>query len=144
MNEPYFERGGHDDFVDLLKGIGIGLVVIGHSGFIYSNIIYLFHMALFFIVSGYCYREKSISLRSWMRKKIRSLWLPHFLSVLIVSLITDVLLSLHIVSPEVSDPFTVKKFVLDIIKASLFGGGNQLLGANWFLRTLFFDFYYMS
>lgn len=73
-----------------------------------------------------------------MRKKIKSLWFPNFVSVLVVSLMANALLSLHIVSEEASVPFTVKSFVLDIIKAFFFGGGRQLLGANWFLRTLFF------
>ena len=77
-------------------------------------------------------------MRNWVRKKIKSLWFPNFVSVLVVSLMADALLSLHIVSAEVCAPFTLKNFVLDIIKAFLFGGGRQLLGANWFLRTLFF------
>lgn len=130
-------RGGHSNFIDMLKGIGIGLVVIGHSGFAYSNIIYLFHMALFFIVSGYCYKEKKISMGSWAKKKLKPLWIPNFVSVLIVCLMTNVLLSLHIVSVDAYPPFTLKNFIVCVIKAFLFSGGSQLLGANWFFRTLF-------
>ena len=129
--------GRHSNFIDMLKGIGIGLVVIGHSGFAYSNIIYLFHMALFFIVSGYCYKEKKISMGSWAKKKLKPLWIPNFVSVLIVCLMTNVLLSLHIVSVDAYPPFTLKNFIVCVIKAFLFSGGSQLLGANWFFRTLF-------
>lgn len=136
MDKTISKRGG-DSFVDLLKGIGICLVVIGHSGFEYRNVIYLFHMALFFIVSGYCYKEKKISMQSWIVKKLKTLWIPNFVSVLAVSGMANVLLKLHIVSADACMVFTVKNFVTDIIKAFFFGGGRQLLGANWFLRTLF-------
>ena len=95
-------------------------------------------MALFFIVSGYCYREKNIGMRDWGTKKLKALWIPNFISVLVLSLVSDILVDLHIVSMDAYVPFTVKNFIGNTIKAFLFGGGRQLLGANWFLRTLFF------
>lgn len=39
--------------IDVIKGYGICLMVCGHSGAPFTNWIYLFHMALFFIASGY-------------------------------------------------------------------------------------------
>lgn len=43
-----------DDFITIAKGIGIILMVLGHSGFYdYGNaVIHMFHMPLFFFVSG--------------------------------------------------------------------------------------------
>lgn len=38
--------------IDVIKGYGICLMVCGHSGVPFTNWIYLFHMALFFIASG--------------------------------------------------------------------------------------------
>lgn len=95
-------------------------------------------MALFFIVSGYCYREKNISMGDWVTKKLKVLWIPNFISVLVLSLTSNILVDLHIVSTDAYVPLTVKNFIANTIKALLFGGGRQLLGANWFLRTLFF------
>ena len=42
--------------VDIMKGIAIMLVVIGHTynKYLY-NFISLFHIAIFFIISGYCF-----------------------------------------------------------------------------------------
>lgn len=34
--------------IDILKGLGIILMVAGHSGFPFTRFIYLFHMAIFF------------------------------------------------------------------------------------------------
>ena len=42
-----------DAVLDAMRGIGIVLMVLGHSGFAGSDFIYLFHMALFFMLSGY-------------------------------------------------------------------------------------------
>lgn len=45
--------------IDILKGIAIILVVIGHTRVPGNSFIYLFHMVVFFITSGYFYSEKS-------------------------------------------------------------------------------------
>ena len=45
--------------IDILKGIAIILVVIGHTRVPGNSFIYLLHMAVFFIASGYFYSEKS-------------------------------------------------------------------------------------
>lgn len=76
-------------------------------------------------------------MQSWIVKKLKTLWIPNFVSVLTVSGMANILLKLHIVSANACADFTVKNFVTDITKAFFFGGGRQLLGANWFLRTLF-------
>lgn len=49
--------------IDILKGILILFVVIGHYPFINQSIkqiIFWFHMPLFFIISGYFYKNKGI------------------------------------------------------------------------------------
>ena len=42
-----------DPVLDSMRGIGIVLMVLGHAGFPGSSFIYLFHMALFFMLSGW-------------------------------------------------------------------------------------------
>ena len=42
-----------DPVIDSMRGIGIVLMVLGHSGFPGTDFIYLFHMALFFMLSGW-------------------------------------------------------------------------------------------
>ncbi len=56
------QTNGRIEEVDIMRGIGIILVVIGHMG-INSAIfrfIYAFHMPLFFFISGITYKEKRI------------------------------------------------------------------------------------
>ena len=51
--------------VGYLKALGILLMVLGHSGntLHVNHFIYMFHMPLFFIASGYCFKEKYLSAR---------------------------------------------------------------------------------
>lgn len=68
--------------LDIIKGCGILLMVIGHSGFPFWHFIYLFHMPIFFIASGYVfnssYSQNYDSIKTFVYKRIKSLWLPFF------------------------------------------------------------------
>lgn len=45
--------------IDIIKGIGIILMVGGHCGMPFTHFIYLFHMAIFFMASGYCFNASN-------------------------------------------------------------------------------------
>ena len=69
--------------IDVIKGYGICLMVCGHSGAPFTNWIYLFHMALFFIASGYLWNERNAETKKnvvqYVKRKVKSLWLPFVL-----------------------------------------------------------------
>lgn len=46
------------NYWDVVKGLGIIAIVLGHSCYFAISFVYLFHLALFFFVSGYLYNEK--------------------------------------------------------------------------------------
>lgn len=65
-------------WIDILKGIGIILVVIGH---IYANDttfnwIYSFHMPLFFFAAGWLYKKRDIW--KYIKSKIITVVIPYF------------------------------------------------------------------
>ncbi|HIY48208.1 MAG TPA: acyltransferase family protein [Candidatus Barnesiella excrementavium] len=64
-----------DKSIDIAKGIGIILVVYGHLACPIKEEIYLFHMPLFFLLSGYFFSIKE-SLRDFLVKKTKALLLP--------------------------------------------------------------------
>lgn len=43
---------------DVVKGLGIITIVLGHSCYFAVAFVYLFHLALFFFITGYFYNEK--------------------------------------------------------------------------------------
>ena len=62
--------------IDALKGLGILLMVIGHSNLPFNlrGLIFVFHMPLFFIVSGYLYKERSYA--EILNKQIARIMVP--------------------------------------------------------------------
>lgn len=66
--------------VEIARGIGIALVVIGHcipNVLRIKQLIYLFHMPLFFFLSGYCFRSQTEeTVLCYAKKKVKSLYLP--------------------------------------------------------------------
>lgn len=64
--------------LDIAKGIGIILVIIGHMSSSYlRNWIYSFHMPLFFILSGICFKtEKYPSFLPFLKQRVRTLAIP--------------------------------------------------------------------
>lgn len=74
-------------FIDVLRGIGIILVILGHCHRpeLSLKLIQSFHMPLFFIISGYLFNREQIltgSSKKYIKKKARALLLPYlFFSV---------------------------------------------------------------
>lgn len=82
-----------------LKAIGIILVVLAHSNSIVyiNNYIAMFHMPLFFIASGYCFKEKNFSQPfCYIFKKVKKLWCPFIKYSLLFVLLHNVFFKLHI------------------------------------------------
>ena len=70
------------DWIDYAKAIGILLVFIGHCDIPGVNpYIYMFHMPLFFIISGICWnveRNRSIPFLEFVNKKFGAYIIPYF------------------------------------------------------------------
>lgn len=69
--------------IDILKDIGILFMVIGHSGAPLDRFIYLFHMALFFMVSGYLWSDNKAqnfpAAKAFLVSRLKGLLLPYAL-----------------------------------------------------------------
>lgn len=86
---------GRLDYIDIAKGIGISLVVLGHTtitisggiGKFVHDFLYLFHMPLFFLISGYLYNHKrEQTLWSYSKRKLYSLAIPFLFFWIVPSL----------------------------------------------------------
>ncbi len=117
------------DWIDSLKGMGIIMVVVGHifDGYLHAWL-YLFHMPLFFFISGYLFKPSSEG-RQYFLKKSLSLLLPYLFFLVLLSAKDIVLILLE------GQYFPLIKQTLKI----LFGG--RLLvgwtGVFWFITCFF-------
>lgn len=119
-------------WVDTLKGIGIICVVIGH---LYANsfagFLYLFHMPLFFIVSGYLLRPEA-DLRAYALRKARHLLIP-YLSFLVLLYPVDFYTALTDGSPHTLR-FDLRLVAVPILGGKLLSGATSIF---WFVTCLF-------
>lgn len=92
-----------DDFITIAKGIGIMLMVLGHSGFCdFGNaVIHMFHMPLFFFVSGYCLKEKYFSDGlGFARRRVKGLYFLYVGWGLLFLLLHNLFLHLNIYNEQ--------------------------------------------
>lgn len=76
------EEKRRDSTIDLYKGIGIVLVMMGHIGFgnTSSYIAHSFHMPMFFLISGFLYRRsEGNSFYTWIKRKVTGLLVPYLI-----------------------------------------------------------------
>ena len=96
---PPFKLVTREPSIDILKGVAIILVVYGHTWPFCREFIYLFHMAVFMMASGYCYSAKMLSGKEYSRyieRKIKTLYIPFVLCNCGFTLLTPVFLHLGI------------------------------------------------
>lgn len=125
-----------EQWLDIAKAICITAMVIGHIGVPFVQYIYTFHMAAFFILSGYTYSGEKYTWLFYCRKKINTLLLPMFaVNILFLgfyALTVKCGLYSYVETP------TYTGFVQGL--SGLFSihlSGTELGGATWFLPVLF-------
>lgn len=151
------EKKNRDNILDIMKGVSILLVVLGHTYNPFChNFIYLFHVAIFYIISGYffnpSYVESKHGLFLLLKKRILSLWVPYvsynFLALLCQNFFLKIgflttnqeaynLLGCYL--PDGCNTYvTLKTAVLYILKSFCFMNSRPFAGGLWFLGGLFF------
>ncbi len=122
-----------DSTFDVMKGIGIIAMIIGHSHvpMVIKDFIFAWHMPLFFIVSGYFYKPSQI--KEHVKKNFRSLVVPYLVTAILMFLLCLLKNSFH--ETNIINP------LLGIVVASGSKGlpmlGDYYVGAIWFLLALF-------
>lgn len=149
------EKSQRSNIIDMLKGMGIVLMVLRHARAPYSDFVLLFHMPIFFIASGYLYKRDYANniqeVKRYIWKKIKTLYIPYISYVAIFIVLNNFFLKLNIyttnkefLKQKVTQGYAVLGYkysifesIKNILKAAIFRGGTQLTGAAWFFQTLF-------
>lgn len=55
-------KNGRIDSIDIFRGIGIIIMVMGHIGFgsIFDHLIHAFHMPMFYFISGMFFKAENV------------------------------------------------------------------------------------
>ena len=113
------------EYIDLLRGFGIILMIMGHVGFgsIFDKWIHGFHMPMFFIVSGYFYKARSFG--DLLKRRAKTLLIPYIAFGIICCIIPTALM-------KSLDENTFRILFFENTD------GIPIAGALWFLTAMFF------
>lgn len=123
------------DVIDIAKAIGIILMVVGHSGCPawLHDFIYVFHMPLFFFLSGYCLKESHL-LQPWRFsvRRLKQIYWPFVKWNILFFALNPLFFHIGITNEHytLSEIAQLAKSVLTM------GTWHELLGPFWFLRYL--------
>lgn len=120
---------------DIVKGIGIMAVIVGHSAapMLAKDFIFTWHMPLFFLVSGYFFRVKPFG--ESLRSNVRGLLAPYLITATVLFLLAACLSVAKGSPDEAFNPF-VGIFV-GAGSHGLPNFGDYNVGAIWFLLAMF-------
>ena len=117
------------DYLDIAKGLGIFLIVLGHNNIPIAlyDWIYSFHVPLFFIISGYLLKNQTLG--ETIVKGFRHLLLPVFVTILV----TVIVLALLFYREGAWKGPSVSHWITELI---LMNGKEGVCGM-WFVIALF-------
>lgn len=149
-------KKNRDITIDVVRGLAMITVVMGHSGFPYTDMIYLFHMPLFFIISGYlsapkCQYTTKNDFGQKLWRRFKRLYIPYVFYTVLFTLLNNCFLNIGLYAttdqvanlgiPNVSTPshfMSSTELISGVAKAFLVMGGAKMSGALWFLRLMLF------
>ncbi len=129
---------------DILKGLGIIAVVVGHTGSPLVPFVYMYHIVLFFFISGYLYKDVYSSDPSlFVAKRIQSLYWPFVKYGLGFLIFHNLLLHIDVLSSKAEfGIITTREYgIVDMLRMAedivTLRNTEQMPGAMWFLPSLF-------
>ncbi|MGN0373790.1 MAG: acyltransferase family protein [Enterocloster sp.] len=131
-----------DPYIDVLRALAIISIVIGHGGGMIpiidrplSSFVYLYHLMMFFFISGLCFKkEYGTQPYLYMGKRIKSLAPTFILYSVFFTLIHNQLLALHMISSE-QYLYGMDNWLEGILMAFSLWSSEPLLGAFWFISV---------
>lgn len=124
------------DYIDVIKGIGIISIVIGHIcgdllGFPIGPFVYSYHIMVFVFIAGFCMKEEHFqNPASYIGKNITKMFIYYFLYNLFFILLHNTLVNAGLIDAEI---YTIRQFMYNIFGALAFRTNEKLLGAFWFI-----------
>ena len=129
-------KDGRNPMWSAMKGIAITSVVIGHCTLFpfIERFVNQYHLAVFFFVSGYFFKERYIEeKRIFVWKKMKKLYLLFVISGIVFLLFHPLLTRLHVYDT----PLTWKEMGNEVLNLSVrLTSNDPMMGAMWFCPAL--------
>lgn len=122
--------------MNIIKGLVIILMVMGHAESPINKYLYLFHLATFIFVAGYFYSSKyDENFILLIKNRIRSLYFPYVKYVIIFTILNNFFYKMNLVGNYYE--FSKENLMRTLKGIITFNSPIDTLGAFWFIKTLF-------
>ncbi len=118
---------------DIVKGWGIIAIVLGHTGYFAGAFVYLFHLALFFFITGYFYNEKKYGDAPFIYfgSRLAGAWPRYMFYTLFFVLLHNFFVTHGLYSGQ--ELYNHTKMLTAWMSSLSFNSPEQVQGALWFV-----------
>lgn len=135
MLPPSSTPPARSPYWDIVRGIGILSIVMGHCFAGSIQYVYTYHLAVFFFVSGFLYSEKKYGQDPFahLGAKLKSSWPKYMFYMSLFILLHNPFQALGI--NPFADNYNFSQTLVHLSNALILGGGEAMGGALWFVPT---------
>ena len=128
--------------LDILKCIGIVMVVIGHTECpsLLDSMIYFIHMPLFFYLSGVtnrddCYYNNWTNIKEFFAKRVKTLYIPFLKFAIPICILHNLFFAIGLYNIH----YNTTQYIQQILRTIFFSVGETepFLPQLWFIKVLF-------
>lgn len=138
QNENCILNCNNKKYWNIVKGVGILCIVLGHTNEFFARFVYLFHLIVFFFLSGYFYSEEKYgdNLTELIVERMKKNWIKYVGFSCFFVIIHNILLRKGLIINGVE--FSKKDILINIINSFFFCSTEIMCGALWFIPVQIF------
>ena len=130
-----------DQYVDVVRGVAMVLVVLGHTLMPAVPYLYMFHVALFFFVTGYLFHWRHAQApAAFFLGRLQRLWVPYALYAAAAVLLHNAFYAGGVYQAA----YGGKETLLHILAALVFAHGENMTGALWFMEPMILSMVFLA
>lgn len=125
---------GRSLYWDIFKGLAIIMIVFGHTGH-GGAFVYLFHLELFFFVTGFLYNEMKYGDQpfTFLQKRIEGAWPRYTVYSIFLALTHNYIVKHGLMAPGTDVHYALPQMLTSLFHGMIFQSPELLAGPMWFV-----------
>lgn len=125
---------GRSLYWDIFKGLAIIMIVFGHTGH-GGAFVYLFHLELFFFVTGFLYNEMKYGDQpfTFLQKRIEGAWPRYTVYSIFLALTHNYMVKHGLMTPGTDVHYALPQMLTSLFHGMIFQSPELLAGPMWFV-----------
>lgn len=128
------KTSGRSLYWDIFKGLAIIMIVFGHTGH-GGAFVYLFHLELFFFVTGFLYNEMKYGDQpfTFLQKRIEGAWPRYTVYSIFLALTHNYMVKHGLMAPGTDVHYALPQMLTSLFHGMIFQSPELLAGPMWFV-----------